>query len=563
MGVGRFIFPIHRPHSSIRVLSWLVLAASVCSTAPFSAMAHNYAVHEDMTDVAYEIMLMIDAEESTPGVFGNPAVSHTRTMGAIPEGVNSVEWIRFLGDITKSVNKLRSLNGNFDTFPSKTCFSTLEVVDPNWAKNKKLGELAHPIVPGFSRKNDCGIRYDWSYPGGIFEPINGLSRRGRVDHTGIALGAWAASIDDEIDDTHLWFRPTSVLGFGAVKSKVSELAQTGIEILALPFVCAFDCIFNSCDDCAGHAKDLAADADPISNLEGVIPGVGDIAGPDYVGMWHHINMTSHGNADFDDHPGLNTERAGPQGMPDAVEIALMAGADLAGMSLRYDKSNGPKRYQIATGHDGHRDTRMRGESKWQFTTWPHLVFEPLDNLAHYGWARFRNEPTMAHHLAWPLHALGDATVPMHVTATSGWGHRPFEDATEIRWKELVYNTSSANAHERADQFQQARNILRAAFAWRQQVLAWRQAVPGRGNDVPVRELVTGLAQYTLNYVNANRNPISQWPFIPWASTTYLLNKTWANDIYSNADGVSRSRPLVEQGIAASLAFLVSAAESIP
>ena len=325
MGICRFTFCETRTHSLVRFVSYLTIVASMSIAVPLSAMAHNYAVHADMTDVAYEIILMINSEESVPpDLAGNPTRPPTRTLGALPDGISPVEWIQFLGDISKSVNKLRSLNGNFETFPSRICFSTMEPVDPTWAKNKKLGELDRPVAPGFGRQNDCGVRYGWNSPGGIFEPINGLSRPGHVHHTGIALGAWAASIDDEIDDTHLWFRPTSVLGFGAVKSKASELTQAGIEILALPFVCAFDCIFNSCDDCARHAKDLAADADPISNLDGMIPGIGDQTSPDYVGMWHHINMTSHGNSDFDDHPGLNTERAGPNGMPDAVEIALMA-----------------------------------------------------------------------------------------------------------------------------------------------------------------------------------------------------------------------------------------------
>ena len=101
------------------------------------------------------------------------------------------------------------------------------------------------------------------------------------------------------------------------------------------------------------------------------------------------------------------------------------------------------KYQISGADDGLPDTRSRSESQWQFTTLGHTTFEPVDNLAYYGWRRFRDgvpgegiEKHRVSNMAWPLHAIGDATVPMHVAATSSWGHRPFEDGQEEIWSKL-------------------------------------------------------------------------------------------------------------------------------
>jgi hypothetical protein len=516
--------------------------------------AHNYSVHQDMTNLAYEIMLVIQLEST----------NSERRLGLAPRGVDGTEWKLFLDAVRDAVPKLRSLDGDFGVFKNPKCPVRDPIISERWADGKKLGELRHVVTPMFVSAQDCGVRTSWVAKGGVFESMGG-GTGGLSDFTGLALGAWAASIDDEIDDTHVWFRPTSVLGLGGVKAATSDAFDAGVGILLVPFVCAFDCIFNSCDNCTRRAKDLASNVNPISNLEGALPGIaiGEETSLTYVGMWHHINLRPTGTTTFDDHAGLQFERGGPNGIPDAIEIAIMAAADISGMSLRYDKSNGTRRYQIERARDGHRNTTMRNRSQWQFTTIGHVPFEPIDNLAQYGWQEFKAKPTGARNLAWPLHALGDAVVPMHVVATSGWGHRPYEDASELRWGQLIYNTGIRDSIERANQADQARRILRGAFAWRQKILSWRASVPGRGRDVPVRDLVTWLAQQTLDYVDGNGNPVTNWPFIPFTSTAYVLNESVANDQYSTEDATRRNRQLIENGAAATLGFLMSAAEIIP
>jgi hypothetical protein len=128
---------------------------------------------------------------------------------------------------------------------------------------------------------------------------------------------------------------------------------------------------------------------------------------------------------------------------------------------------------------------------------------------------------------------------------------------------LVYNTGARDDSERNSQLEQARRILRGAFEWRKKIVAWRAGASGRSKDVPVRDLVTWLAEQTLQYVDSNRNPLTQWPYIPFASTAYILNEKFSNDLYSGDDATKRNRTLIENGTAATLGFLMSAAEAIP
>jgi hypothetical protein len=289
----------------------------------------------------------------------------------------------------------------------------------------------------------------------------------------------------------------------------------------------------------------------------------------YTGMWHFIKMSGVQNNDYDDHQGLYYEDAGPASVGnsniDPLELAIIVGAETVGLSDNYDKALGPKRYQIASGGDFHPNTKMRGKTEWQHLTFPHVPFEPVDNLALYGWKKFRdgaNHP--ANGLGWPLHALGDAMVPMHVAGTSAWGHRPFEDATENTWRAVV------KGDDVQKQQAEALVILTKAFAYRNLVLAYRQANPSVGNDVPVRQLVTVLAAHTAAYSDAMQ-PLKGWPYNGAASLAYAgdvsgtpLTKANAIALYANnPDAVSLYEPILDDGIAAIVAFLTSAAEVLP
>jgi hypothetical protein len=526
-----------------------VALASVLLASP--ALGHNNLVHQDMTDLAYELMLAVRAERAFvtgPG----PVIS------ARPPEVAAAEWDLFVDTLLATIPKLRALPAGLPAAHAAQCADTGETKDPDGTVGKTLGQVDRAIAINFITGSDCGIRAAWT-PGGFLDGINA-----GTDFTGTALGFWAQSIDDEKDDTHLTFRITNVAGLGAVREKAKELTDTGFEVLLLPFVCAWDCLMGSCGSCGADARDLAKGIDPVGQLEGLIPGVFDVSGLDYVGMWHFINMRPGARATNDNHPGLLYEQAGPIGVPDAVEVAIMAIADISGWSVDYDKSQGVHRYQIQGADDAHPNTLMRNKTEWELTTFAHAVFEPVDNLGFYGWERFRADPLhKASSLAWPLHAIGDATVPMHAAGTSGWGHRPFEDATENKWKALRFITVAPGLPDpaRPDQITQAQRIVRRAFEWWRVVRAWRAADSGRGKNVPVRDLVTAVARQTYDYAMAMQTMTGDWPFNPVMSTTYLAEKPVAVLYYEGPLSVQYGRPLIENGVGAILAFLISSVEA--
>lgn len=528
-----------------RLAIGLVLLAS-------TAHAHNKLVHQDMVDLAYEVMNAVRQYRELQ-ICPVQKLATPCPLGGVPRQVaTSEQWDRWLKDVSRAVSRL-SGRANDLPAPRASCPSA---DDPAFA-SRPLSEVGWAPSVEYRTGGGCGVRDDWR-PGGIFNYL------GPFDPTGAILGYHAATVDDEDGDWHLWLRPTSVGGLGEVKKVASEVWQDGVAALVLPLVCAWDCIFNSCDKCSGHARDFARDSDPVQNLDGLIPGVGDIHGDTFIGQGHHINMEPSCSNEFDDHQGLLTEEAGPGGVLDVIEVGAMAMQDLGGLSLHYADSAGPGRYQITSGHDGHADTRERSEAEWQFSTSPHTAYTPVDNLAMYGWRAFRDDPNHPiSKLGWPLHALGDASVPHHVTATFGWGHRPYEDAQERLWTRIRHQTGNAswdplNAAEADQQLSQAIEILRSAYVWRQKIVQWR-AARGGGVDLPMRDLVTELAQNTSQ--RAANDQATGWPFMSGRSLQYLADEGAAINGYANrADAISLVEPYFIDSIGAIVAFLVSASE---
>lgn len=534
-----------------------------------------------MVEFAYETMLAVPGLE----IQVHP-----------PEGADPAEWERFLQALAATPLKWRDLPSalhrlNLEKLKSPpvkpladvppaagggaaaqlTCseqiYDQKTVPDEWW--NHKMGEVRYPVSTDFANIADCGVRFRWE-PGGVFNEINSAATVGakNVDHTGTVLGMWAASVDNEFDDTHLWYRLTSVAGLGELEKVIDDAIDKGLGSLLIPFVCAWDCVFNSCDDCDKDAKDIADNANPIDDVIGLIPGVGDTSGEDYVGVWHFINMNPGRSNEYDDHEGELWEEGGPNGVPSAEEIVLMAYFDTVGFSLHYEPSNGPKRYQITGADDGLPDTRMRSEAQWQFATLGHTAFEPVDNLAYYGWRRFRDgvpeegiEKHRVSFMGWPLHAIGDATVPMHVAGTSSWGHRPFEDAQMEIWSKL-----RMEREPQAAQFELITRVVQAAFENWRFIEQWR-ALTGRRDDVPVRELVRRLAQRTYDYSMAKQSETNQtWPFLPGATALWFVKATRAASLalYTGRDdSASIGRPPIEDGIATSMALLIATADLLP
>ena len=89
----------------------------------------------------------------------------------------------------------------------------------------------------------------------------------------------------------------------------------------------------------------------VSGIDSLVPIIGDFKSDFIVGMSHHINVPL-GNKDFDDTSGLLITRAGPLGVPGALETLATAVADATGATVRYDDSAAPKNYDVRNAQDG-------------------------------------------------------------------------------------------------------------------------------------------------------------------------------------------------------------------
>src|SRR5262245_40621284 len=259
--------------------------------------AHNEVVHQDMTDLAYQVMRWVETFEARQTFDGEPAPG----------------WIQFHARVVAAPAKLRARNSGLAGVPAPKSLSCADPVygvkdlPANWW-DKPLGQVPFPPNFDFAGNGGCGVRTGWK-PEGIFARL-GSDRVPFRDHTGVVLGLWAASVDRHYDDTHLWFRPTSAGGLGAVKNLVNDAGNTALELVLVPIVCFFKCIFGGCGSCADDAKAAADALNPTEEIEGWLPGIGDVSGDKYVGMWHHLNMNGGASNEFDDHQGELFDEAG-------------------------------------------------------------------------------------------------------------------------------------------------------------------------------------------------------------------------------------------------------------
>ena len=332
----------------------------------------------------------------------------------------------------------------------------------------------------------------------------------------------------------------------------------------VPIKCAWKCVKSifsfspgDCTDCCKQAIDDGIDAshDAVSGLDSLVPIIGDIKSDDIVGMSHHIDIPL-GNKDYDDTSGLLTVRAGPLGVPGALELFAIAGADAAGVTVRYDDSNAPKNYDVANAQDGLPNSKHRDAADWEFLPFPHLPMPPVDNLAWYGNGQYSAPPGNFNtkYLGYVLHALADASVPMHVAGAFGWGHRPYEDAVTVL--QSLPDASLLRGRRQTEPARLNNIVLPRAEAYYKIISDWRAQNPGHASDVPVRALVTAVAQTSWSIAQTDPSL-----FNDALSVVYLASGDTATLIYTLKSAVMQQ--LTDEAVAASIAFLVATGEVLP
>lgn len=522
-----------------------------------AARAHNEPVHQRMTDYAYHVLVAAAAFRESGPMSERLRVMLTQLAERDPA------FRELFKDAARARPKLLGLKSGLpdDATPCASAYLTglFSGPTPNWnlppdtpLAELPMSEVWMPITVHYGHgAASCAIDENW-VPSGELSSVNPGGFLGR-DHTGVILGYWAAAPDKETKDWVLRSTTLEVLQNPAVVSGLGLGATVTVSA-----VCALICGFFpvSCALCPAVGVGAgAAVVDEITSID-----ADSLESEDFVGFGHFIDMKPNapGLSFFDEKPAKLIERAGPDGLPDATELLVTALFDLGGLHVNHSESLAPKNYEIVLGAgpigaDFHPNTVPRAPSQWEGPTAAHLQLTAVDNLGSFGYGEarsLRGTAQEAYRLGWPLHALGDASVPMHAVGASGYGHRPYEDAVDMVFDALVGSNSTGMSVETV------RQVLERALVWRQLIRDWRALHDS--TEVPIRDLVTAVAETT-----RQRSMAQPEVFKPDASLRYILDQDAAIAAYDNPAMAAFQRDLLIEGIAAELAFLISYTEVAP
>jgi hypothetical protein len=536
----------------------VAVALATLLVVPSPALAHNESVHQRMTDYAYHVMLAAKAQAE------GGAMSERLRVLLQRLATDNPGMAAFYADAGKAADRLRALkSGLRDETTACVTPGLIGLVGsgaPDWQLppgtalgDARMDQVRLPVTVLYGHGSPvCSLDEFWA-PSGALASVNPGTWITR-DHTGVTLGYWAAAPDKEIEDWVLRSTTLEVLQNPVVVAGIGAGTTVAISV-----VCALACgLFPiACLACPAVAVGGGFIViDEITSLD-----ADSLESEDFLGFGHFIDMkpTPANQFFFDQMPAKLMERAGPTGVPDTTESLVTVLFDLGGIHVNHNKSQAPKDYEIvlgasgAMGSDLHRNTTDRNATAWETPTVPHLQLTAVDNLGMFGYLESkagRGTRSEASRLGWPLHAIGDASVPMHAVGASGFGHRPYEDCADMVYDELVGSASPGASLATVGQ------VLQRALTWRSVIQTWRSA--NGTTEVPVRDLVTAVAA-------AARQKASAQPVVFQAdrSLQYIVDQDGATAAYDNPAMAAIQRDLLIEGIAAELAFLVSVTEVSP
>ena len=490
------------------------LAAPVAAALVFveiPALAYGWQAHFDMPQTATVAMQEL----------GQGRITVDAPIGADPQ-----LWAAYLEAVAAAPALLRQLDSGLDPdafhFWRQACIPTC-LDDMQQIGHVPIGQLHYLPEPV---DVDCRMT-----------PVDASNEYLRLATT---LGWHSAHVDEHTEDSVLWYRPVNAAGLDLATGALSVAWEAGVSGAVLPFVIVYSCLWEG--DCSfDDADDLASRYNPVTELENLTPGFGREESQDYVGLWHMLHVSAR-NSEYNDIRGNYYLFAGPEEVPSVVDTVILAYAGTTGLTLYASEATGDNRYEIPSGRD-------RTDPEWQEYNIGLTEFSPLDNLAQYGWERYKDDPTIADGLGWPLHAIGDAAAPHHAAATTGWGHVPYEDVGDLLVPSLL------PSEPEADDLEQLARIIRNGFRW------WREfGHSGDGSNSALRAMITTLAFETYDYaLDGIENEIG-WAYSDRASILYhteLLRED-AYDVYRPFE--DRYQFLLEKGTSATVAFLAVAAQ---
>jgi len=506
--------------------------------------------------------------------------------GVCPEGDR---WKQFITEAMAAPDRLDNVRSNLhDPGPmSPDCGGVFPPgLAPGQLAQCLAKEIPFPPRRGFaSNQNECYLRRGY-VPGGADmnpsigadgAPANGIAPFFQdlpANYTGAVLGEWATGPDDASNDTQLFIRPSNLIFISTIRAVGTEIVDAALTVVFAPFACAFDfitggdCYNNAIAQASGpaHALDpIALTDDAILTIEEeALVRLGDrtdtVFGVPTAGLWHFASVSQspsapaalvgRGQGDFNLLPGYHGTAAQVGGAYDSLDVGFIALTDATGYTLAPDFSDGVSNY--TTFEDGRISPRL--PSDWASSGVGHVEFDPVQNLAEYGWKQFK-DPGSGHGgargLGWVLHAIGDAGEPHHTLGTLGAGHALWERFANLTW-EQNFHEESLLLH-----YQDVLDILASAYPW------WRyldDAEKANGySDLPVREFISAFAVETFGL------PATRAADVGGISLEYGLSKD-DDKVRSAYRGQGRERlmaGLMERAIGASLAFEVKAAPFVP
>jgi hypothetical protein len=550
-------------------LTWLMTAVVFAGGLwPAAAGAYNGHEHERLPDQAVQLMNLMRRGQSLPlqvsRLINDPTKPQPIPLTQRPPAVPASEqarWDAFVAEAMAAPPKLDQLLTELKDPPrlSSECGNQY----PAQTKGVKLTGFAScrgvdltfaPSSGWATSNNRCFLRKGYNF-GDSWGADENPEIYGDIPSnlTGSLLGFWAQQVDDEKDDTHIVIRPTNARVLAQFNDIASTIAEIGLDIVLVPIICFGEFIFGGGDSCVDDAINAAHAVNPVSLVEEWIPALPflDFDGNDLptTGVWHFLHVGFAG--DFNKIPGMQFTEGGADGIDD-FDLIIIGAAELVGASLDPDESTGVSRYSPFA--DG---PVFRRRADWITTSFDRVEFEPLDNLAFYGWKQFQAAKG-ARGLGWPLHAIGDAVQPHHTIDASGWGHVPWEWFAGYDWKDMFHNNFKQPNGQVADlrflhYFDLTETLVRA-FQWWKFIDDFQKA--NNTKDINVREMIEALATET------NKSPGAVVGQIFRAgSADYTIHhrgdEALARQEYQGQEPFARD--LLLRGVGASLAFLSKAA----
>ena len=523
------------------------------------ALAFNSITHERLPDQAYQTMNILRRGEylskKVSAVTGLTVAPLSARPASVPAS-QQAKWDKYIAELRVAPLKLDRLRTGLPSW--RPAVANKCPMYPTLKNNGPLADCRNGDLPFAPKRgwatndSDCFVRKYFAGDSDAPEFFDDLPS----NYTGAMLGLWGQQVDDEVNDTMLWIRPTNTLFISEFKAVMEDLADVGLMAVFAPFACLAALFSGS--NCLDDAARAAHDNNPVTTIDEwsaeieknfvdslpvPLSGIDGDDLADMTGVWHFINV-ERGSGFFNDIGGLHYTHGGWRGGDvdiagvgriDSFDYGIILVTDAIGLTIDPDSAGGVKRYQQSPN-----GPLNRRKGDWLLSI-GHTEFEPLDNLALYGWRRFQRDHDTSG-LGWVIHAIGDSVEPHHGISATGWGHRPFEEFTAFAWNEMLSESG-------VNHYFSMQRALEQGFSWWSYLDDAQAANPG---DLPIRDLITNIAYTTRG--------TTDWALKNGVSVTWFVDKSEETTRSIYGGDADKIRGQVEMGIGATLAFIAKASQ---